>query len=266
MTSGVPELPPRPEALERLFRGKYGDPLTTGWSPRRRYRYGYYLPSDVYEAVVDQLVSPGCRWLDVGGGHNVFPENPALAKQLVARSARCVAVDPDPTTHKNQLVHERVQLPIEDYRSQTPFDLATLRMVAEHIVNPAAAVASLQRLVKENGLVVVFTVNKRSPITLLSGLTPFWVHHPVKKLMWGGDEEDTFPVAYKMNTRSELGRLFSEGGFREIGFAYLDDLSAFGRFKFLNLCELFAWRACRGLGVNYPENCLLGIYQRKASS
>jgi hypothetical protein len=164
------------------------------------------------------------------------------------------------------LVHERVQLPIEDYRSETPFDLATLRMVAEHIVNPEAAVASLHGLVKNGGLVVVFTVNKQSPISLLSGLTPFWLHHPVKKLMWGGDEEDTFPVAYKMNTRSQLGRLFSAGGFREVGFAYLDDLSAFGRFKFLNLCELVVWRACRGLGVNYPENCLLGIYQRKASS
>jgi SAM-dependent methyltransferase len=177
-----------------------------------------------------------------------------------------VAVDPDTTTHKNDLVHERVQLPIEDYRSQTQFDLATLRMVAEHIADPPAAVASLRRLIKVGGLVVVFTVNRWSPVTLVSNFSPFWLHHPVKRLLWGGAAEDTFPVVYRMNTRRRLRQLFEAGNFEEVGFAYLDDLSVLGRFKFLSRCELFAWRTCGQLGVSYPENCLLGIYQRKASS
>ena len=42
-----------------------------------------------------------------------------------------------------------------------------------------------------------------------------------------------------------------------------DDLSAFGRFKSLNACELALWRACRALRVAYPENCLLGIYRHQ---
>jgi 2-polyprenyl-3-methyl-5-hydroxy-6-metoxy-1,4-benzoquinol methylase len=265
-TLQLPQLPPSRDALDGLFRTKYGDPARTGWSPRRRYQNGYFLPADIYEAVVAQLVTSGCRWIDVGGGHNIFPDNPGLAKQLVARTSRTVAVDPDATTHKNDLVHERVQAFIEDYRSTEPFDLATLRMVAEHITEPDRAAASLERLVKTDGLVVVFTVNLWAPITTMSRLTPFWVHYPVKRFIWGGDEEDTFPVAYKMNTRAELRRLFADHHFREVAFAYLDDLSALGRFNFPNRCELLAWRVCRALRVNYPENCLLGIYQRRVSS
>src|SRR3954470_10609249 len=97
-TSATPPislLPPSRDALDTLFRAKYGDLAQTGWSPRRRYQNGYFLPADIYEAVVAQLVTPGCRWIDVGGGHNIFPENPGLATQLVARTSRTVAVDPD---------------------------------------------------------------------------------------------------------------------------------------------------------------------------
>ena len=262
LNAGVPDLPPAPEALERLFRAKYGDPSSTGWSPRRRYKHGYFLPSDVYEAVVERLVVPGCRWLDVGGGHHIFPENASLARRLVARTSRCVSVDPDANTRKNDLVHERVQKPIEDYQSEELFDVATLRLVAEHITHPEAVLANLRRLMKDDGLIVVFTVNGWSPITLVSRVLPFKLHHPVKRLLWGGEKEDTFPTAYKMNTRDTLKRLFAAADFREVAFAYLDDLSAFGRFKTLNRCELLAWRLLRTIGIAYPENCLLGIYKR----
>src|SRR6187431_3112418 len=92
MSAQLPQLPPSAEALEAVFCTKYGDPGTTGWSPRQRFRNGYFLPADIYEATVEQLITPGCRWIDVGGGHNIFPENRGLAATLVARSSWCVAV------------------------------------------------------------------------------------------------------------------------------------------------------------------------------
>jgi hypothetical protein len=65
-----------------------------------------------------------------------------------------------------------------------------------------------------------------------------------------------------MNTRRQLARLFSAAGFREAHFAYLDDCRLLARFRFLNLCELAAWRLWKTLGLKYPENCLLGVYER----
>jgi ubiquinone/menaquinone biosynthesis C-methylase UbiE len=254
-------LPTSPE-LAALFRQKYGDPSTTGWSPRRRFRFGYYLPADVYEAVVRKLVDSGTAWLDVGGGDAIFPENPGLARELVRRCRNVTAVDPSANVLANDFVHHRVQCFLENYDSDQRFDVATMRMVVEHVNDPDTFVASLARLVKPGGMAVVFTVNRRSPVAFLSWATPFYLHHPVKQLFWGGEEKDTFPVRYRMNTRARLQELFAAAGFAERAFARLDDLSVFGQFKGLNYLELLGWSGLQRLGLGYPESCLLGVYQR----
>jgi 2-polyprenyl-3-methyl-5-hydroxy-6-metoxy-1,4-benzoquinol methylase len=248
--------------LETVFRQKHGDPTKTGWGPRIRYSFGYFTPDEYYEAVVSKLVETGCAWIDVGGGRDVFPDNKALATELAARCLRLTAVDPSDTVEENQFAHRRVKAKIEDFTSSESFDLATLRMVAEHIETPEPSIASLARLVKPNGMVVVYTINKWSPVSLASLLTPFWIHHPIKHLLWKTEEADTFPVAYKMNTRRRLRILLHEAGFREHHFAYLDDCRTFHRFRVLSYLELSVWRLLRMVRVHYPENCLLGVYQR----
>jgi SAM-dependent methyltransferase len=256
---------PTLQELKSLFVQKYGSPEKVGWAPRRRFRFGYYLPADVYECLVGKLVAPGCVWLDVGGGHAVFPSNPELARDLVARCAKVVAVDPSDNVHRNDFAQERVQSILDDYRSDTPFDLATMRMVVEHVSAPEAFIGALGRLVRPGGRAVVFTVNRRSPIALLSWLLPFRFHHPIKRFFWGGEEKDTFAVHYRMNTRHTLRRLFEHAGFEEEAFVKLDDLSTFGVFKWLNYMELLVWRGLKPIGLHYPETCLLGVYRRAAN-
>ncbi|MBL8821870.1 MAG: class I SAM-dependent methyltransferase [Planctomycetia bacterium] len=253
---------PTPQQMEELFRQKYGDPATTGPAPRRRYRFGHYSPADYYEATVRQAVTQGIVWLDVGGGHAIFPENPRLSKELVTRAQHVTALDPSENVLKNELVHEKVQSLLEDYQPEKQFNLATMRMVVEHVSTPDAFVKNLARLLKPEGIAVVFTVNKWSPLTLLSRVIPFRLHHPIKKMFWGGEEEDTFPVQYRMNTRHQLKKLFEMNGFQEIAFNKLDDLSVFSKFRMMNYLELLFWRCFRLVCLRYPENCLLGIYQR----
>ncbi len=258
----TPILPTKPE-LEALFLLKHGSLKTVGWAPRRRFRYGYFFPTDVYECLIGKLVAKGSAWLDVGGGNAIFPENPRLAQELASRCAKVVAVDPSENVLQNKFVHESHRCLLEDYQTSDQFDLATMRMVVEHVSAPQQFVAALAKLVKPGGTAVVFTVNRRSPITLFSWLIPFRLHHPIKKLFWGGEEEDTFPVQYLMNTRTELRKLFEEAGFEERAFAQPDDLSTFGRFRWLNYLELKFWSGFRLLGLRYPENCLLGAYRRR---
>lgn len=255
---------PSQKDLDAWFLDRYGDPATcTGSSPTRRHRFGYYFPANIYEIVVDKLVQPGCRWLDVGGGKELLPENPKLSRRLVERSSQVVAVDPSENVLKNEWVHEKVHSFLEDYHTEVPFDLATMRMVVEHVENPGAFLNSLAALVKPGGHAVVFTVNLWSPITFASQMIPFQYHHGIKKKFWGGEEEDTFPVQYRMNTRFDLKRLFHRAGFDEAAFLQLDDLSAFGQFRRLNFLELSLWKMLTRLRIPYPENCLLGLYKRR---
>ena len=146
MTAGT-DLLPTPDDLARFFHDKYFYPTHwVGEGPSRRKRYGYYTPDDVYEATVEKLLPAGGRWLDVGGGRDVFPTYPRLAEKLAGVAGRLVAVDPSDNVHHNPVAHERHQCLIEDYRAAEPFDLLTLRMVAEHVTDPPAAAAALGRL------------------------------------------------------------------------------------------------------------------------
>ena len=253
---------PSQTELETLFLQKYGSPATTGWSPRQRHQFGYYLPADVYEALLARVIARGCHWLDVGGGHHIFPENPTLARTLVDRCELVVAVDPSDNVRDNPYVHQRVQSMLEDYRTEQTFHLATLRMVAEHVADPTRLVRALHRLLQPSGVVVIFTVNGRSPLTMISRAVPFSWHHPIKRVFWGGEEEDTFPVQYRMNSRAVLKTLFGAHGFREVSFAYLDDLSTWSQFRLGSYIELLWWRALKRIGLRYPENCILGVYQK----
>jgi ubiquinone/menaquinone biosynthesis C-methylase UbiE len=227
-----------------------------------RMRFGYFTPDDVYEAVVERLVTPGCRWLDVGCGRDVFPTNRALAKELSTRCGTLVGVDPDATIQENPFVHRRVQAMLEDFQPEQGFDLITARMVVEHVQNPDAFVEQLQRLSAPGGLVVLYTVNKWAPVSIASWLVPFALHHRVKAVLWGTEEKDTFPVEYKMNTRRTLRRLLGRASFSEREFEYLDDCRTFGRFRVAGRAEVLGWKFLNSIGLHYPETCLLAVYQR----
>ena len=118
--------------------------------------------------------------------------------------------------------------------------------------------AKLGQLVRPNGKAIVYTVNRWAPVTLVSAGTPMWFHHATKKLLWQTREEDTFPVTYRMNSRSRLRNLFREAGFREIYFRRLDDCRTFARWKLTLSAELALWKALNSIGLNYPETCSAG--------
>ena len=136
-------------------------------------------------------------------------------------------------------------------------------MVAEHVADPKAVLNKLNEILNPGGLVVIYTINKYSPVPIITRITPFSLHYRVKKFFWGGEEKDTFPVEYKMNTRKELSTLFMENNFSEESFVYLDDLSTFTRFRILNLLDIWVWKLLNTVSIDYPEKNILGVYRRK---
>lgn len=250
------------EELERVFKLKYESSGPIGSTPSLYRKFGYHSPDDYYEALVNRLVGSDTAWLDVGCGRALFPSNMPLAKVLSERCESLVGVDPDPTIMENPVVHEAVQESVYEFRSDKKFDLVTLRMVAEHIDDPRALLLTLSECTKEGSTVVIYTVNAWSPIPVLTRVTPLAVRHPLKKLLWQTDEKDTFPTAYRMNTRKQLRTMFADSGFVEVFFSYLDDCRTLSRFQALLSAELAVWFALNKVSVRYPEMCILGAYQR----
>jgi 2-polyprenyl-3-methyl-5-hydroxy-6-metoxy-1,4-benzoquinol methylase len=253
---------PASRDLAEVYRARFGDPRRTGSVPRLWHRSRYFTPDAYYEALVAKLVGPETDWLDIGCGRSLFPWNERLARRLADRCRTLVGVDPDETIEENPFVHVRVRAAVEDFVTDRSFDLVTLRMVAEHVERPAELVASLARLTRPGGRVVVFTINRWSPVSLAAWAVPFRFHHAVKRAVWGTEEKDTFPVSYRMNTRRALQRLFAAQGFRETYFTRLSDCRTTFRFRYLHGVELVFERALNRVGLAYPENCLLALYRR----
>jgi 2-polyprenyl-3-methyl-5-hydroxy-6-metoxy-1,4-benzoquinol methylase len=248
--------------LSAVAQAKYGDLAEAGWGPRLRKRFGYYTPDDYYEAALNNLAGPETRWLDVGCGREILPFSPVASRALSVRVKSLTGVDPSDNIDDNPYLHHRAKCMLEDFQSDEPFDLISLRMVVEHVTNPEAAVGALARLCRSGGRVLIYTVDKHSPVSLVSAATPMAFHHRVKGFLWGGDERDTFPTAYLMNTRRRLASLMSAAGFEEEHFCILSDTRSTNRFYALNVVELALWRALRAVGLDYPEKCLLGVYRK----
>ena len=241
----------------------FGPAETRGWRVRLRHRYGYVSVQAWYQAVLNQMVHDGCMWLDVGGGKSIFPNNPKLSRALADRCGRLVAVDPSDNVHQNPFAHEVFQGFIEDFSSETQFDLATMRMVAEHIEDPPRALRALAKLVRPGGHVLVFTPNKWSLSCIAASVIPNRWHGPFARLLSPGRlDEDIFPTVYRMNTRRTLKALFRNAGFEEDLFAYLDDCVLLARWRLLHRAELTVWKMLHRLRLRYPETNLLGVYRR----
>ena len=263
MTTPVLVRLPDAESLRQMFHLRYGPEAKLGWGPRLRRDHGYHTPDDVYEALVAGLVAPGMAWLDVGCGHELFPNNRELAQALSQRCRRLTGVDPGPNLQQNAWVHEKVGASIDAYDGKGEFDLVTLRMVAEHVADPEACVRSVARALRPGGIAVIYTVFAGSPMPLLTRIAPMGLRHRVKAWLWGTQPRDTFPTHFRMNTRAALQRLFAGAGLHEEAFLRLDDCRTFARFRWLSQLELRVRRLCSAVGLPYPEHCLLGIYRKK---
>jgi SAM-dependent methyltransferase len=248
--------------MQQLLELKYGPAATQGWGPRLRKRFGYCTPDDWYEAMLLGMVEADTAWLDVGSGRHILPFNRPVATLLAARCRRLVGIDPDETIEHNLLLHEWIRCRIEDFRPDERFDLITLRMVAEHLADPIAAVAAFARLTAPGGAVVIYTVNRFSPLTLLASLLPTGLLRAARGLISEAPPRTgLFPSFYRMNTRSGLRRLFGQAGFHEARFLVLDDCRTTLKWKALNAIELSLWWLLRAARLHYPEVCLLGVYR-----
>jgi SAM-dependent methyltransferase len=248
--------------LDQIFVEKYGPLDRAGPSVRAWKKAGYVPPDEHYEALLNKVVTASTRWLDVGCGHSTFPNNPEMSRKLASRCEYLVGIDPDESIHRNPYVHASAQSTLEEYQTAETFDLITLRMVAEHITTPQTSIAALVRLLKPGGIVVLLTPNRWSPLSLMAAWTPMHIHHWLKRLAWGTKEEDTFPVAYRLNSKRQLRRHFGTAGFEEVIFQYVDDCCATWRFPSLQRIEIAIWRLFNRIGFHYPENCILAAFRR----
>lgn len=199
----------------------------------------YYRSEDhpyrVFERRVNELLRPDHVLLDAGCGRTA-----PILSQYRGRAARLVGVDmvdfegapTDLELHNGDLAH----IPLPD----ASVDVIMSRSVFEHLTDPDAVYKELNRVLKPGGAIVFLTANMWDYGTLVARAVPNRFHARIVKKVEGREEEDTFPTAYKTNTRKDVERLAAAQGMRVESFAYLNQYPNYlmfnGALFFLGMC------------------------------
>ncbi len=170
-----------------------------------------------FEQQIDRLIqSDAFVLLDAGCGRTM----PVLKKYL-GRVRRLIGVElveftdvpPGIEAFNTDLAH----LPLPD----ASVDLIMSRSVFEHLTDPAPVYLEFARVLRPGGRVVFLTANMWDYGTLVARLVPNRFHGKIVKAVEGREEEDTFPTAYKTNTRRDVDRLAMDAGLRVQAFDFL---------------------------------------------
>ncbi len=192
-------------------------------------------PYRVLERRIEQLLEPGSVLLDAGCGRSV----PLLRKYL-GKADRLIGVDVvEFTDVPSGIETHRADLsgmPIEP----ASVDLVASRSVFEHLTDPAAVYGEFSRILRPGGAVVFLTANMWDYGTLFARLVPNQFHAGIVRRVEGRAEEDTFPTAYRTNTRHAVKCLARGADLTVESFDYLSQYPNYlmfnGALFFVGMC------------------------------
>jgi SAM-dependent methyltransferase len=192
-------------------------------------------PYRVFERHVDALLPSQAVLLDAGCGRTA----PVLRKYL-GRARRLIGVELVPFTDVIPGIEtynaDLARLPLET----SSVDVIMSRSVFEHLTDPEAVYQEFARVLRPGGAVVFLTANMWDYGTLVAKLIPNRFHGAIVKRVEGRAEEDTFPTAYRTNTRRDVNRLAGRGGLAVESFDYLSQYPNYllfnGPLFFLGMC------------------------------
>src|SRR5262249_52920731 len=127
-----------------------------------------------------------------------------------------VGADIDPCVLKNPeldvaVLIDRDRLPLDD----ASFDLVISDYVLEHVEHPTKFFAEIYRVLRPGGNYFFRTPNIYHYVTLISLMTPHWLHmliaNRVRRL--SPDAHEPWPTWYRLNSRSRIRKLAHASGF-----------------------------------------------------
>jgi SAM-dependent methyltransferase len=219
-----------------------------------------------FYARVNALLRPEMVVLDYGAGRGRWADDVSAPMRRELRAikgkvSRYVGVDVDEAVLSNSTLDEAhviapgAAIPLSD----SSVDLILCDYTFEHIDDPAAVSAELNRVLRPGGWLCARTPNRYGYIGLGSNLVPNALHvgllarlQPVRK------KHDVFPTRYALNTRTALKRYFPPTVYDHYVYTLTTEPHYAGSSRLL-------WRALATVNRHTPEalGAMLMIFLRK---
>lgn len=208
------------------------------WWLERRITPGVRSSQNTYAEVVKAHVTGATRWLDLGCGHQFWPDWIPGQDEIARRAALCVGLDPDfASIRQHPAIRHRVvglQLPFVD----GSFNLVTANMVFEHLEDPVAVLTDIRRLLTPGGVCIFHTSNAWYWLIALSRYVPQSIKNWLVKMSEGRAADDVYPTHYRINTEHAVRDAVQKAGF-EVHEVTMLNTSAAGRILLLGPFVLF---------------------------
>lgn len=215
-----------------------------------------------FDALIARHVTEASSVLDAGSGRG----DPDLPSVNAGRTA--VACDPDVSgLQANRCVRLRTAALLEALPfANNSFDVVVCKFVIEHLRTPLETFKEFYRVLRPGGVLALLTPNKYSVFVLVSSLMPTEVKQRLKRNLFGGHDDDTFPTFYHANTIGALDRALTAAGFNANHVERLAGMWAFFIFSSpIARCVRTLERVnLRIPGLRVTATHLMGVWQKPA--
>lgn len=213
-----------------------------------------------FDALIARYVTETSSVLDAGAGRG-DPDLPSINAGRIA-----IACDPDvPGLRANVLVRQRAAALLEALPfANNTFDVIVCKFVVEHLQTPMTTFKEFFRVLRPGGVLALLTPNRYSLFVLVSGLLPTTIKQRLKRMLFGGHDEDTFSTHYRANTINTLNHLLHETGFKTNHTERLAGMWAFFIFAapIAHAVRAFEHLALRIPGFRATSTHIMGAWQK----
>ncbi|RYE49437.1 MAG: class I SAM-dependent methyltransferase [Hyphomicrobiales bacterium] len=172
---------------------------------------------ELFRQRILEIVRPHHVVLDLGAGAGIVAQ-----MNFRGQVARICGIDLDERVCVNPLLDEgrvadAAAIPFPD----ESFDVVFADNLLEHLPEPSAVFAEVNRVLKPGGIFLFKTPNRQHYVPTIARLTPHWFHEAVNR--WRGrSTADVFPTLYRANSKIEAQRLAGGAGMELVGIELIE--------------------------------------------
>jgi len=187
----------------------------------RSLRPGHKDSVALYAELVGRHITPHARVLDAGCGRG------GVIELYWKKVKQAVGLDADlPSLREHRCLEQLVEgdltwLPF----TAACFDLILCSWLMEHLATPDVVFAELARVLSPGGHLVLVTPNAWNYVTLVQRVVPGRLQEWLARRIYGREGKDTFPLAYRANTKGSLDAKFRRVGLLNEKFHFVGDPS-----------------------------------------